>query len=131
MIILEDVPVYWPDFVRLEDAATARWQAPGDRVTLVIRLLGRERALHMELQALVPDSYLIYTSRQPGLPDARHERHFKPVPAGCEYRLIVDFEPRRGLSGLYDRVIAAQSIRRAMRKTARNLDRVFVGSNSS
>ena len=118
-------PAYWPDFVRLEEAATARWREPGDRVTLVIRLLGLERALHMELRELVPDSRVVYISRQPGLPDARHERHFTPTPAGCAYRLVVDYAPRRGLLGLYDRFVVARSVRRAMRKTVRNLDRVF------
>jgi len=61
----------------------------------------------------------------PGLPDARHERHFKAVPTGCEYRLVVEYEPRQGLTGLVDRLLVKGSVERAMRKTVQNLDRVF------
>ena len=40
---------YFPGLVRIEDRANARWREPGDEVTVVLTLLGRERAMHMEL----------------------------------------------------------------------------------
>jgi hypothetical protein len=41
-------PEYWPDFIRIENSAAAGWSNPGDRATVVIKLLNRERALNLE-----------------------------------------------------------------------------------
>ena len=66
---------FWPGFVRLEDGA--RWREPGDTARLVTRLLGtRARARH-DAPGVRADRLVTYTSRQPGLPDAQHERHFE------------------------------------------------------
>ena len=118
-------PTYWPDFVRIHDPANAQWGQPGDRVTIVLKLLNRERELNMKLEKFQEDALVTYLSRQPGLPDAWHERHFKAIPGGCEYRLVVAFEPRQGLKGLFDRLLVKQAVDRALRKTIENLDRVF------
>ena len=122
---MKNWPAYWPDFIRIENPDRASWSNPNDKVTIVIKLLNRERALHMELKEFQPDTRVAYVSHQYGLPDVRHERHFKAVPAGCEYRLVVEYEPRRGLTGLFDRFLVKRSVERAMRKTVQNLDRVF------
>jgi hypothetical protein len=114
-------PAYWPSFVRLQPGS--HWGAPGDTARLVTRLLGRERELEMTLTAFEPDRLVTYTSTQPGLPDARHERHFEPDGDGFVYRLVVEYEPRNGLAGLYDRVVVARGIRRAFHSTFEALDR--------
>ncbi len=114
-------PTFWPSFVRLEPGS--RWGAPGDTARLVTRLLGRERELEMTLTALEPNRLVTYTSRQPGLPDARHERHFEPDGDGFVYRLVVEYEPRGGVRGLYDRVVLVRGIRRAFRSTFEALER--------
>jgi hypothetical protein len=118
-------PEYWPDFIRMENPTAARWSSPGDKATVVIKLLHRERALNMELKEFQKDRRVTYISRQQGLPDVRHERHFKAAPAGCEYRLVVEYEPRQGLAGLFDRMLVKRSVEQAMRKTVQNLDKVF------
>jgi Polyketide cyclase / dehydrase and lipid transport len=116
---------YWPDFVRLEHAGAApRWAVPGDRITVVQRLLGREVALHLQLDAFRPD-FICYRSQQAGLPDAIHERHFRAAADGCEYRLVVVYQPRTGWRGLVDRVILKHAVRRALRQTVRNLRSQF------
>ncbi len=112
---------FWPSFVRLDPGS--RWGAPGDTARLVTRLLGRERELEMTLTALEPNRLVAYTSRQPGLPDARHERHFEPDGDGFVYRLVVEYEPRGGLRGPYDRVVLVHGIRRAFRSTFEALGR--------
>lgn len=116
---------YWPDFVRIQDPDTAQWGRRGDAVTIVLKLLNRERALNMKLEEFQKDRLVTYLSHQTGLPDARHERHFKEVPGGFEYRLVVAFEPRRGLTGLMDRLLVKRAIARALRKTIENPDRAF------
>ena len=116
---------YWPDFIRIESPDRASWSKPSDKVTIVIKLLNRERALHMELKEFQQDTRVVYVSHQHGLPDVRHERHFKAIRAGCEYRLIVEYEPRQGFTGLFDRLLVKRSVERAMQKTVQNLDRVF------
>lgn len=122
---LNNWAAYWPDFVRMEDPANAKWGKPGDAVTIVLKLLNREQALNMQLEQFQKDGFVTYRSRQQGLPDAQHERHFKAVPGGCEYRLVVTFEPRQGWSGLFDRTLLKWAVRRALRRTVDNLGRVF------
>jgi Polyketide cyclase / dehydrase and lipid transport len=114
-------PAYWPGLVRLEPGS--RWAAPGDTATLVIRLLGREVELALTLSQLEPNRLVTYTSVQQGLPDARHERHFAAAADGFDYRLVVDYEPRPGLRGLFDRLIVRRAVAGAMRRTVENLER--------
>jgi hypothetical protein len=66
-----------------------------------------------------------YTSSQPGLPDARHERHFEPDGDGFVYRLVVEYKPRSGITGIYDRVVVARGIRRAFGSTFAALERAL------
>jgi hypothetical protein len=114
-------PRFWPGFVRLEPGS--RWGARGDTARLVTRILGRERELAMTVTAFEPNRLVTYTSTQPGLPDARHERHFEPDSDGFVYRLVVEYEPRSGMKGVFDRIVLARGIRRAFRSTFTALDR--------
>src|SRR5512132_733126 len=82
-------PRFWPGYVRLEEGSS--WSAAGDTARLVTRLLGRERLLTMRITAFEPNRLVTYTSTQPGLPDALHERHFEPDGTGFVYRLSVAF----------------------------------------
>ena len=34
-------PEYWPGFIRIDNAAAARWRTAGDKATVVIKLLNR------------------------------------------------------------------------------------------
>ncbi len=113
-------PEYWPGFVRIEPGS--RWSAPGDEAVVVVRLLGREIGLHMTLRRLDTNALVEYVSRQRGLPDARHERHFLGDDGGMRYRLLVEYEPRAFLRGLYDRFLVRRGIERALRQTVANLD---------
>ena len=114
-------PRFWPGFVRLEEGS--RWGAPGDTARMVTRLLGRERELTMTVTQFEPNRLVTYTSTQPGLPDARHERGFEPDGEGFTYRLGVEYEPRGGLAGVFDRVVLARGIRRAFAQTFDALER--------
>jgi hypothetical protein len=106
-------------------AKGSRWAAPGDTALLVTRLLGRERELAMTITSFEPNRLVAYTSTQPGLPDARHERHFEPDGDGFVYRLVVEYEPRSGLAGGFDRVLLARGIRRAFERTFVALEQEF------
>jgi uncharacterized protein YndB with AHSA1/START domain len=108
-------PKYWPGFVRLQEGS--RWGARGDTARLVTRLFGRARELTMTITAFEPNRRVTYTSTQPGLPDAHHERHFQPDGDGVVYRLVVEYEPRGGIAGVFDRVLLARGIRRAFERT--------------
>ena len=119
-------PTFWPGYVRLEEGS--RWGAPGDTATLVSRLFGRERELTMTIEAFEPNRLVTYASTQPGLPDARHERHFEPDDGGFVYRLVVEYVPRSGIAGLFDRVLLGRGIRRAFEQTFDALERELVGS---
>jgi len=114
-------PKFWPGYVRLEEGS--RWEARGDSARLVTRLLGRDRELTMTITAFEPNRLVTYTSTQPGLPDAVHERHFEPDGDGFVYRLVVEYEPRTGIRGLFDRFLLARGIRRAFGSTFAALDR--------
>ena len=119
---------FWPGYVRLEE--DSHWGAPGDTARLVTRLLGRERELVMTIKAFEPNRLVTYTSTQPGLPDAYHERHFEPDGDGFVYRLVVEYEPRAGVAGLSDRVLLARGIRRAFDSTFAALERELAASTS-
>ena len=112
-------PRYWPGLVRVEPGST--WQSPGDRARIVVKLLGREVELRMTLRRLEPNRLVEYESAQKGLPDAIHERHFSPTEGGFRYRLVVEYEPRAGLRGLYDRHLVRRGVTRALRQTLENL----------
>ena len=106
------------------------WGQPGDTARLVTSLLGREVELTMNLEQFEPNKLVSYTSTQRGLPDTYHERHFDGDDDGFSYRLVVDYEPRPGLRGLYDRSLLKIGIRRAFRRTFADLARKFDSSRS-
>jgi uncharacterized protein YndB with AHSA1/START domain len=114
-------PRFWPGYVRLEPGST--WGARGDTARLVTRILGRERTLTMIITDFEPNRLVAYTSTQPGLPDATHERHFEPDDGGFTYRLVVEVEPGSGLRGVLDRVVLPRGIRRAYASTFAALER--------
>ena len=113
-------PEYWPGLVRVQPGS--QWRAPGDRARVVMRLLGRSVELDMTLRTFDPYRLVEYTSVQHGLPDVRHERGFSAVGDGFEYRLAVEFEPRAGLRGAFDRHLVRRAVVRTMRGTLANLD---------
>ena len=116
-------PDFWPDLVRIEPGC--RWIAPGDEAQLVTRLLGREVALRMRLLRFEPNRLVEYESTQDGLPPARHERRFDATNDGFRYRLVVDFEPRSGLLGVFDRILVRRGVERVLRRTVANLERAL------
>jgi hypothetical protein len=116
-------PVYWPGLVRVEPES--RWRTPGDEARLTLRLLGREVELSMTLREFIPNRLVTYRSIQAGLPDADHERHFRPVEGGFSYRIVIEYETRRGPRGLLDRTVVHRGIERAVRQTMLNLERLF------
>jgi hypothetical protein len=115
---------YWPDFVRLDP--DSRWSAPGDRARIALRLLGRETEMTMTLDRIEPYRLVEYVSEQRGLPEARHERHFADDGAdGLAYRVVVEYVPRSGPRGIFDRVVFRRALERAIRTTFANLDARF------
>jgi hypothetical protein len=119
-------PSYWPGLVRVDPES--RWDAPGDQARLTLRLLGREVELEMTLREFAPNQFVAYDSVQAGLPNAHHERHFRPVDGGFAYRIVVEYEPRRGPRGVLDRTVVRRGIDRAVRETMLNLERVLTPS---
>jgi uncharacterized protein YndB with AHSA1/START domain len=116
-------PSYWPGLVRVETGS--RWVAPGDRARLAMRFLGREVVLQMVLRQFEPPRFVAYDSSQTGFPDLRHERHFEPVVDGFRYRIGIEYEPRSGIRGLFDRTLLRRAVARSVRQTMRNLERLF------
>jgi polyketide cyclase/dehydrase/lipid transport protein len=114
-------PSYWPGFVRLQPGF--HWAAVGDTARLVTRLLGRERELVMTITAFEPNRLVGYRSVQAGLPNVDHERAFTADGDGFVYRLVVAYEPRPGLAGVFDRVVLPRAIRRAFADTFLALER--------
>ena len=116
-------PRYWPGLVRVEPGS--RWHEPGDEARVVTKLLGREVALQMTLRTFKAPRLVEYDSRQRGLPDARHERHFVAAESGFDYRLVVEYDPRGRLHGVYDRLVVRRGVERVLRQTTENLAAVL------
>jgi len=121
-------PKYWPGFVRLKSGS--RWGRPGDHARLVVHLMGRDRELVMKLIEYEPDRVVRYTSSQARLPEAHHERRFVADGSGFWYQLVVEYEPRGGLAGLFDRTLLARSVRKAADLTIAALERELGGLDS-
>jgi hypothetical protein len=117
---LRNWPAYWPGLVRVDPGS--EWSKPGDRARLTIRFLGREVDLELTLHRFEPYRVVEYTSVQQGLPDARHTRLFTTATGGFDYGIVVDYDPRPGLRGLFDRVLLRRGISRALQRTLRNLE---------
>jgi uncharacterized protein YndB with AHSA1/START domain len=113
-------PEYWPGLVRVEPGS--RWQVPGDRARVVMRLLGRNVELEMTLRTFEPYRLVEYTSVQHGLPDARHERGFTDAGDRFDYRLAVELDPRTGLRGVVDRRLVRRAVARTLQRTVANLE---------
>ena len=77
----------------------------GDRARLVLRMLGREVELEMQLTRIEPYRVVEYTSKQRGLPAARHWRHFDQAGDVLAYRIVVEYQPRPGLPNIFDRFV--------------------------
>jgi Polyketide cyclase / dehydrase and lipid transport len=116
---------YWPGFVGIRDESQAQWANPGNRVRLDLRLLGRTVTLNMDLEEFRRPAAVVYRTRQSGFPDAHHERHFDPVTDGFLYRIVVEYEPRKGLAGVFDRTLLQRAVRRTARQTIRNLSKAL------
>jgi uncharacterized protein YndB with AHSA1/START domain len=114
---------FWPGYVRLEPGS--RWNVSGDEARLVIRLLRRERELTLTLTTFEPNQRVAYTSTQPGLPDAYHERHFERDGDGFLYRLVVEYEPRRWIAWMVDSTLLPRAIRRSFEQTFAALEQEF------
>jgi uncharacterized protein YndB with AHSA1/START domain len=114
---------YWPRAVSVEPAT--RWQQPGDRGRIVLRLAGRRVALDMTLVRIDPYRLVEYTSEQDGLPAARHWRHFDEVDGVFAYRIVVEYGPRPGWRSLVDRFVVCKATERAVHETIANLDQRF------
>ncbi len=113
-------PRYWPGFVELEPGS--QWSVPGDKARIVVRLLGRNVELQMTLGRFDENRLVEYESIQSGMPDVHHERHFASADGGFLYRLVVEYQPRAGLLGLYDRSILRRGVSHALRETIANLE---------
>jgi Polyketide cyclase / dehydrase and lipid transport len=116
-------PAYWPRFVRLDPGTP--WRTPGDRARLTLRILAREVALEMTLTRFEHGRVVEYTSEQRGLPAARHWRHFQETDGGFAYRIVIEYFPRAGWSGLLDRTLVRQAVTDTARETIRNLEDRF------
>ena len=77
----------------------------------------------MTLRKFEQNRLVTYDTTQPGLPDAHHERHFEADDDGFVYRLVVEYEPRAGIAGWFDRMVLTRGIRRAFKSTFAALDR--------
>jgi len=123
---IKNWPEYWPDFIRMQESGDIPWGRPGAKVAVVIKLLNRPTALNIVLDRFEKESLVIYNSKQKGLPEMRHERHFTHIEDGCEFRLRVEYEPRKGVKGLFDRYILKRSVENAILKTLKNQHSILV-----
>jgi hypothetical protein len=108
---------FLPNFVRLHDPTRIKRDTLVDKVTVVIRLPSRDVQVSTMLGKYEQDSRVPDVSRQKGLPDAKHERHFKAVPEGFAFRPVGVFETRSGLAALVERFVeraAPGAVRKSM-----------------
>jgi hypothetical protein len=59
---------------------------------------------------------------------AYHERRFEPEGDAFVYRLVVEYDPRSGIAGVFDRVLLKRGIRRAFERTVHALEQHLVAA---
>jgi hypothetical protein len=116
---------YWPGVIEVLDEEHVSWSQPGDEASVVLRVRGRPTEMRMKLDELRPYEGVFYESTQEGLPDFRHERHFKESQGRLRYTLVIAFEPRKGARGIVDRLFVPRIVRRSLVETLDNLERIF------
>jgi hypothetical protein len=116
-------PEYWPRFVALDPGS--RWREPGDRARVTLRMLGRDVELAMTLRRLEPGRLVEYESEQRGFPGIAHRRRFDAVDGKLQLTISVEYTPRRGWRGGFDRYVLRRAVTRAVAETLDNLDRRF------
>ncbi|WP_203898997.1 SRPBCC family protein [Virgisporangium aliadipatigenens] len=114
-------PDYWPDLIRVETPERS-WAEPGDEMRLRMRFMRSEVVMQMALDRLVPAQVVEYHSRQDGMPELRHERHWEQRDNGFRYRIAVSYEPRPGAKGFFDRVLVRRGVKKALTRTLDNLE---------
>jgi hypothetical protein len=122
---VENWPEYWPKLVDIPNQESVRWREPGDRAAVVVEVRGRPTELRMALDEFVPYDRVNYRSSQDGLPDFRHERHFREAGGRLRYTLVIGYAPRAGFKGIFDRVVLPRYVRASLVETMDNLERIF------
>jgi len=115
---------YWPGLLEIAEPDSP-WSRPGDELRVVVRFLSGPVEIAMRLEDFRPSRLVVYRGVQSAFPTALHSLHFSPADGGFEYRLVVEFDPRRGLLGILDRTLVAWAVRRVLRRTVENLHTVF------
>jgi hypothetical protein len=124
---VENWPEYWPKLVEIPERASVRWREPGDGAAVVIDVRGRPTELRMTLEEFVPYDRVVYRSSQEGLPEFHHERLFRDNGGRLRYTLVIAYEPRPGLKGVFDRLVLPRYVRASLVETMDNLERVLAG----
>jgi hypothetical protein len=124
---VENWPEYWPKLVEIPERESVRWREPGDRAAVVIDVRGRPTELRMTLEEFVPYDRVVYRSSQEGLPEFQHERLFRDNGGRLRYTLVIAYEPRPGLKGVFDRLVLPRYVRASLVETMDNLERVLAG----
>jgi len=116
---------YWPSLVDIPDQERISWSRPGDTGTVVVRARGEPVEMAMTLEEFRPYERVTYRSEQQGLPEFHHERHWRGGTGSFEYGLVIEFQPRKGISGLVDRLFVTRTVKRSLVETMDNLERIF------
>jgi hypothetical protein len=124
---VENWPEYWPKLVEIPERESVRWREPGDGAAVVIDVRGRPTELRMTLEEFVPYDRVVYRSSQEGLPEFQHERLFRDNGGRLRYTLVIAYEPRPGLKGVFDRLVLPRYVRASLVETMDNLERVLAG----
>lgn len=88
-------------------------------------MLFREVELDMCLVRIEPYRLVEYTSERRGLPAAQHWRYFTPAGDEVAYRIAVEYQPRPGWRGVFDRLVVRRAIERTVNATIANLEQRF------
>src|SRR5689334_12359560 len=102
---------FWAGFVRVENQTSTTFDRPG----VVVRMKLGIDTIDMFVQEVQKDAFLQYKTRQRLAPVMLHERYYKDVPGGFEYRVIITYEPRKGIFGLLDRTVVKRSLLKGTR----------------
>jgi len=124
-------PKTWPLWIAgmldVEDAETATWEKPGDRVRFAYKLLGRRVEGETRLQEIIPAQYVKVHTTAPSVGDLTQEWFYSDAGEhSMTLRIVYETdEPTSFFGRLINRAVVPQAIQRDLTATLSNLDAIF------
>jgi len=120
-------PLWLAGMLDIENAETATWEKPGDRVRFTYRLLGRRIKGETRLQEIIPAQYIKIQTDVPTVGALTQEWFYADTGEGSmTLKVVYEIdEPTSFFGRLIDRTVIPRAIQQDLTATLSNLETIF------